>query len=221
MEMYIQCRVAGCTRPIKGSRSTKCEKHAKAERRHGDPQQIGIKKQTLQPFIKQVAAMIKKDKTGKIEAGLARLKNMMEDEATGYLNEQRAKYRYRRIAVQELLTIAKGVTAVDIGCTVGAMYLLQEHDPRAFKSDRAFWFQLARNVRRLSPMGVGSYYNHDTRRTTTVYRDIPPKVTEIMAEDIVRHYRPFIAQILIRAHREAARAQEAEDLIKEGFREVA
>jgi hypothetical protein len=215
------CATPGCTRRVKGKYSKYCEQHSKALSRHGDPRQIGIKKHELKPFIQQVRHIIKKDKTAKIEAGLNKIRNLLEDTINNVLDNALGMYSYKRKALLELQKVIRDATAIDLGATIGALYLLREWCPRSFKSDNAFWFQLARQVRRLSPMGVGSYYNEAKGNTTTVYKDIPPKVTAIIGQYIVEYYKPFIAHIVIKSREETARAQQAEDLIREGFTQVA
>jgi hypothetical protein len=54
--------------------------------------------------------------------------------------------------------------------------------PRTFKSDQAFNYQLARRVRSLSNVNAGEYWDNNTKKTKRVYRDIPPKTLSVLAE---------------------------------------
>lgn len=218
--MRGQCRVSGCTGDVESRWGDCCEKHKKADRRHGDPRQVAVRKHLLKPFNKHISETIKKDKTGKIEAGLKQIKNMVEDEAKHILNDSRPMKRETRTTAHAMLTVAQSASAVDMGCIVGAVFLLQEATPRTFVSDRAFLFQLARSFQRLAPVNTGSYWNQSTGKTHQVYRDMPPRATEALAAGIKRHYMPFIVEIMKRACQETQRAEEAAELIKKGFKEL-
>ncbi len=77
--------------------------------------------------------------------------------------------------------MAADVDARTVVETVLAMYVMGNDDARRFKSDDAFWFQLARRVRGLTDMNAGSWYDHNTGKMKRVYRDTPRKVTLALA----------------------------------------
>lgn len=65
-----------------------------------------------------------------------------------YLNGQPSQ-RNQRHAASELIKVSEAVETTAIIETVLAMYLLAEDQPRRFRSDKAFLFQLVRRVRAL------------------------------------------------------------------------
>ncbi len=101
--------------------------------------------------------------------------------------------------------------AVDPGAVVDtalAMFLLQEDEPRAFKDDRAFRFQLVRRVRALTEKNAGLYWDNEEKRTKRVYRDMPPRAVEVLAGWLVQ---AFGQAGLILARKEQEDRQAAQD----------
>lgn len=218
------CEVTGCFNEVTSRYSRLCEKHKKVKRRNGDPRQETIRKHTLEPFVKQVREIIRKDKTGKIEIGLMKirdgLRSQAQDRLDRFYRKGEAMVSYNVKTAAELEKVLKDTDAVTCGCTIAAMYLLQENNPRLFKTDIGFRFQLARIFRGLSDMNKGSYYNHKTGKTQRAYRDIPPKVMQGIADALVSMYGSFIAHILNRVRQEAAEKEMPQKLIKEGFESI-
>ena len=97
----------------------------------------------------------------------------------------RPAVRWHRRALQQLAAMRDVVAAREVVITILATYALAEFEPRRFRSDLSFRFQLVRVVRRLAPVHVGSYYDDKSRRTKRVYRDLPPKVTAAIAEHLI------------------------------------
>ncbi|WP_244497069.1 hypothetical protein [Aureimonas sp. D3] len=64
--------------------------------------------------------------------------------------------------------------------TALAMFVMRELEPRRFRSDRAFATQLVRRVRGVGDMNVGAGWDHRTGKVRRVYRELPPKVAEVM-----------------------------------------
>jgi len=63
-----------------------------------------------------------------------------------------------------------------------ALYLMAEQEPRRFRSDEGFRFQLVRRVRALTETNRGTWYDHKVRRVKRVYRDTAPKTTEYLGQ---------------------------------------
>ena len=64
------------------------------------------------------------------------------------------------------------------------MFIMQDQRPTRFKTDAAFDFQLVRRVRGLAESSVGSYWDQKEQRSKKVYRDIPPRVMQAMAQPL-------------------------------------
>ncbi len=177
------CRAQGCHQPVSGF-SSYCEPHKRRNRRHGHPTQLGVTSSELEPFRKRVRARIEKNK-GNPTWGLlhARWKALVEIAKAEEARYQTgvAHNRYERDAWFNVVKIDANVDSMEVIEVVLAMYLLQQGNPRRFKSDTAFGEQLARRARGLAPTNTGTHYNYKTGEVKKVYRDAKPKTTAILA----------------------------------------
>ncbi|MCC5858632.1 MAG: hypothetical protein JJT90_10780 [Ectothiorhodospiraceae bacterium] len=99
----------------------------------------------------------------------------------GYLSGRTAS-RHQVAASQEIISLNDHVAPVEIIDVVGALVLMRQWDPRRFLSDRAFIHQVARRVRALTDVNVGTTYDHRAGRLKRVYRDIPPRVALLVGQ---------------------------------------
>jgi hypothetical protein len=97
----------------------------------------------------------------------------------GY-RQGRAGPRHERIAAQEVVKLADAVEPRQVVETALAMFLMQELDPRRFRSDQAFRTQLVRRIRGLTDLNAGEYYDHTSGKTKRAYRDLPPRATAVL-----------------------------------------
>lgn len=97
------CSIPGCTKPVRGRRSTMCEKHRQRRRRHGEPEQATISKAELKPYREEVEKTIERDRSGKILAGLEKLKGIMEGYARGVVSD----YEHGRPMVRNRVDAAR------------------------------------------------------------------------------------------------------------------
>ena len=217
--MNRTCKVSGCSKPARSPQGTMCEAHRQRWRRHGDPKQQAVSKHDIEPFVKQVRATIEKDSSGRIEAGLNKLRGLLEAHARSVIAESKrgAMSGYRLKAAHEMLRVLQNVDAVTCACVIAATYLLQEQNPRRFTSDRGFSFQLVRRFRALTDLNAGTYYNNKTGKVHRVYRDLPAQVTELISRTLIHAYQTFIALIVKRARKKAEESELAVELIKKGF----
>ncbi|RJP65839.1 MAG: hypothetical protein C4535_14425 [Comamonadaceae bacterium] len=98
--------------------------------------------------------------------------------------EGRAGFRWERLAAHHLVTIGRDVEPWSVVKTAIAMYLMQDQRPTRFASDAAFDHQLVRRVRGLTDTNAGAYWDHQEQRSKRVYRDIPPRVIQAMAQPL-------------------------------------
>jgi hypothetical protein len=89
--------------------------------------------------------------------------------------------RHEVRAADEIKKLSSGVEPRDIIVTILAMYVMQQRQPRLFRSDTAFSTQLVRRVRGLSDVNVGEWYDSKAQRTRRVYRELPPRVVQVLA----------------------------------------
>jgi len=119
--------------------------------------------------------------------------------------------------------VAKRVKPQTLIETVIAIFIMQEYEPRRFRSDRAFRFQLARRVRRLTDVNAGEYWDHVTGKVKRVYRDLAPRATEGFVRIVIEAIGGpalYLAQRAIeaaneRAERELRERQRLSDALAE------
>lgn len=219
--MSKSCRVSGCNNPVRSGLSTMCESHRQRWRRHGDPLQETISQKDIRPNVRLVERLIKRDTSGKIEAGLRQINTLLELSAqevvSEYYHQGRPMNKTWVKANYEILKVIKGSNAIQIGITIAAVFLLQRDDPRRFVSDRGMIFQLVRKFRSLSDLNIGSYYNHETGKVTKVYKDLSAKVIEYMGKRIIEYYKSWVAMVIVKYESENHSLDEANYLIKGGF----
>jgi len=183
----ISCRVPGC--PAKAARyGGHCNAHKSHARRHGEATQDGLTVADLKLWRTEAAAVMAQNAGSEAwplldERWLATIDEcrafIAATEAGKTFNSQQLKARW------EVVRLAGEVTGRTVFETVMALYLIQEQNPRRFVSDRAFRFQLVRRCRGLTTVNAGEYYDHETRKVKRVYREMPPRATEVFAGIIV------------------------------------
>jgi hypothetical protein len=93
--------------------------------------------------------------------------------------------RYKRLAAYELRRLGDHVSPEKVIETVLAIYLMQDRDPRRFRSDKAFWTQLVRRVRGLTKANAGVWPNGETGKPKIAYSVLDPGTTGTLAAWIV------------------------------------
>lgn len=89
--------------------------------------------------------------------------------------------RQEVLAAHEIKKLGDTVEPRKVIVTALAMYVMQQRQPRLFRSDTAFSTQLVRRVRGLSDVNVGEWYDSKAQRTRRVYRELPPRVVQVLA----------------------------------------
>ncbi|HXE23088.1 MAG TPA: hypothetical protein VN617_12255 [Rhodoferax sp.] len=181
--MNKQCAATGCQGPTSGY-STYCERHKRAQRRHGHVHQDGVTVPELKPYRDRVAARRKKNPANpaweiletRWMAVAAHAAETLKGHAAG-----RPGVRYAVLAADHIQRLADAVPHQVVTETALAMFVMREVQPNRFRSDRAFDFQLARRVRALTDANAGSYYDQGTGKLKRVYRDVLPGTLECLA----------------------------------------
>jgi hypothetical protein len=92
----------------------------------------------------------------------------------------RAGSRFERAAANEVVKLAGDVEPRAVVVVTAAMVVMQELDPRQFRSDRAFWVQLARRVRALTDRHIGERWDNARGRVRRCYRELTPRAALIL-----------------------------------------
>jgi hypothetical protein len=180
------CHAPGCNEAVTGY-SHYCDNHKKNARRHGAPQQQSVTVHELRPYAELVEARRAKNPGSEVwtilESRWARVLDRARVELQRY-TEGQTVVRWERLAAHHMAAIGNEVEPWTVVRTALAMYLMQDQQPRRFITDVAFDFQLVRRVRGLAETNAGSYWDHKEQRSKRVYRDIPPRVTQSMAQPL-------------------------------------
>jgi hypothetical protein len=91
---------------------------------------------------------------------------------------------YQRQTAEQLMGLRDTVPAVAVIDVALAMFAMEVQWPARFKSDKGFGFQLSRRVRSLAETNTGSHWSAKEGRMKRTYRDVPPKVSECLAESL-------------------------------------
>ena len=180
------CSVPGCHESTAGY-SYFCRKHKQTQRRHGSPTQLAVTAHELRPYAALVDARRAKNPESEAwtilearwEAVLRQAQDTLQHHAEG-----RVGVRWERLAAHQLVTIGRDVESWAVVRTALAMYLMLDQQPSRFACDAAFDHQLVRRVRGLTDSNAGAYWDHQEQRSKRVYRDIPPRVIQAMAQPL-------------------------------------
>jgi hypothetical protein len=181
--MYRTCRAPGCREQAASRFAAACHAHRTAYRRHGAPDQKAITKAQLSPYLKLVKARVAKNPESIAWVTLDERWRALVDHARGILADYasgRAGSRFERAAAHVVAKLAEDVKPRDVVEVTAAMVVMQELDPRVFRSDRAFWFQLARRVRALTDRHIGERWDNVRSRVRRCYRELTPRAALIL-----------------------------------------
>ncbi|WP_298624785.1 hypothetical protein [uncultured Zoogloea sp.] len=184
--MSRPCSVPQCPDTAAGFGAL-CNRHKAIRRRHGHPEQTGVTVQELAPFRLRVRLRMEKNQGNQAWGILAQRWGMIIDAAKAQEAEaQRGRpfVAHERDACQELVKLAREVPVETLTETVLALFLMQEEQPRRFKSDAAFDAQLARRARALTDTNAGTYWDDKAKRSKRVYRDVAPRTLAVIAEHL-------------------------------------
>ena len=181
--MNTQCAASGCVSLSVGF-STLCTQHRKAQTRHGHSGQSPVTVHELRPYLNKVAARQQANPSSPAwpiltDRWAAIVKHSQQTLAT--YESGIACNRYAISAALQIRTLADSVAPTVVMQTALAMYLLADDRPSRFTCDAGFDFQLVRRVRGLTTTNAGNYWDPKTRKTKRVYKDLPPRVVEVLA----------------------------------------
>jgi len=180
------CQAPGCARRAKGY-SRFCNGHRARNRRHGSPEQATITAAALRPYLYEIERYVERAGGDRLWADLVTLWDATVARARTTLADYRAgrpSFRQEVQAAADIVSTADETDARRVIATVAAMVWMQEQQASIFRSDRAFWMQVARRFRGLGTRHVSSYVGRDMR-THRVYRDPNPASGELLGRRLV------------------------------------
>ena len=171
---YI-CKAPGCSSPASTAYGHYCHSHKAQLRRHGAVGQRAITKSDLKLYRTLVSTRLENNKGQPIWTQLeARWKAIVSGAGKTVAASQAGKplVRYQREAAREILKLNAGANIKELIETILAIYVMQDQEPRKFKSETAFRTQLVRRTRGLTPLNADTWVDPTTGRTKRVYRDL-------------------------------------------------
>jgi hypothetical protein len=181
--MTQTCRVPGCSSETASRFSQYCRNHKARLRRHGAVDQEGVTAKELKPYIDRVRRRIEKnaDSTawGTLDARWEAV-HQHAKEILRHFESGRPGPAYERRAAHEVAKLVGATVARDVVVTALAMFMMQRLEPRRFRSDTAFRFELVHRVRSLGSMSAGQSYDHTTGKVRNVYRELAPRAVTVL-----------------------------------------
>lgn len=179
------CRVPGCGAEAASRYSHYCRNHRARLRRHGAVDQEGVTATDLAPYLAKVRARIEKNRESSAWGQLQGRWLAVVDHArsvVAFFNNGKPGSSFERKAAHEVLKIADAAKPHEVVEVVLAMFIMQEQEPRRFRSDAAFRVQLVRRTRALADVNAGLSYDHKSGKVRRVYRELSPKVIAIIGQ---------------------------------------
>jgi hypothetical protein len=178
------CETPGCGLRTAGY-SRFCGRHKATLRRHGAPDQRGVTKAELKPYVAMVRDRIARNPNStawaKMDARWATLVRHAEGILAGYQGG-RASYIYTIRAAEEVIRLGKLVEPREVVVTAAAMFVMERMDPRRFRGDEAFRAQLVRRVRGLCEANATDYRDWATGKSRRTYHELGPRAALVMGQ---------------------------------------
>jgi hypothetical protein len=203
------CILPHCGTPTAG-RSTKCNAHRLALRRHGHPLQVGIKTPEFEPYRTAIKRLWDANEGSPMWEVIRARWGCLLSHAEAVIAHSTTGVSYNRHevkAAEDLLRLGRNVPFQRLACTALALYVFQADRPQRFKDDQAHRFQLVRKVRALDDLAVYKVWNNKRRTMHRVYRDVPPGTVRILADYLGAVFGE--AGLLLRDHTKARPRLEA------------
>jgi hypothetical protein len=177
--------------------------------------QKAVTKAHLWPYLKMVQKRIAKNPESIAWVILDERWRVLVDRVRAVLAKfatERGGARWEKLAAQEVVKLANDVPPRVVVEVTSAMVMMWEMEPGRFKSDRAFWLQLARRARSLTHVNYGERRDHVRQRIRRRYRELSPKASLLLGQ--------WLATTLGVAGQYMARAERAERALHEALVKV-
>jgi hypothetical protein len=220
--MSWPCKVPDCGHSTTGF-SRLCERHKKADRRHGHPEQTAVLSSEVRPYLQRVERRMKANPGSPAWTVLdARWQRVLAAAQQSLAASQKGPYWAPEVAAaKEVVKLDEHPGGQAVAALVLALYAMRYERPQRFANERAFEFQVCRRVRGGSVVNRGSYWNHKTRKTATVYRDLPPRVSAVLAGWLRAAFGDAGAWLALEETERAAREREEARRLQEAISALA
>lgn len=209
--MLSMCAASGCGRPTASKFSNHCQAHKSALRRHGHPDQTGVTKAELKPYLGIVADWIARNANNPAWAKLEARWAAVQVHASGIVaasDHGRPCVAWEAQAAREVARLAVLVAPRDLLQVVAAMVVVQDVDPRRFRSDQAFRTQVVRRVRGLTEANAIVSTDAVSGKARTTYSDLAPRATAVLGAWLIEAFG-LAGTHIARKEREAREARQS------------
>ncbi|MBY5658294.1 hypothetical protein [Rhizobium leguminosarum] len=170
------CKAGGCLTQTNGF-SSYCERHKRTKARHGHPNQTGVKKYDLKPYLKEIESYLKTVSAANARDIMDNIWSRTVANAQAHIDGTKcgASFNVHELqASKAVVSLSKEADSRTIGMTLMAMGFWYEDDQRRWQYDEGFRFQTVRMLLRLNPREAAYKWSLNGL-TRTVYREIPPR----------------------------------------------
>lgn len=209
--MKKQCNVPGCREQADGY-STKCGGHKTRERRHGDARQTPVTARELGPYVARVEKRVKANQDSPAWAVLdARWSRIVDASRAVLAARERgaAGNIHEWLAASEAIKLEETEGGRRVVAVALAMSAFRLEHPHRFATARAYQFQLVRRIRGQSAVNRGVTWDHKRQQTRTVYREMPPRATALLAAWLDAAYGSAGVQLAVMEEQVRRRETEA------------
>jgi hypothetical protein len=207
------CRVNGCRRSAEGH-GRYCNKHKSHDRRHGHPEQRPVTVFELRHHKAACKAFL--NRRANHDHLWANLRGAWRALVETAKAEVRAVERgevhqtFKLAAFKDILRVAGGAEPDEVVLALCGMGHLWTEQPHRFRSDRAWFQQLARRFRGLTDTHVAKYQNAKTGKVHRVYAEPGPRAASYLGQLLAQSALVSSgASIAMAAARQEERAEEA------------
>jgi hypothetical protein len=128
--------------------------------------------------------------------------------------------RHERIAAQEVVKLSDAVPPREVVQTTLALFIMQELQPRRFRSDRSFRTQLVRRARGLSDLNAGSWFDNQTGTTKRAYKELTPRAAMVLSHWLADAFGAVGLHLAKLEQTEADKKQEEQRAIHEALSQL-
>jgi len=191
--MTHQCAVPGCLRPVGGGKRARawtrhCNTHRAHDRRHGHPQQtpVTVSKQ-LKPYLKMIDRRLKVQPEARAwDAASERWRALADEAASTVLAYDRGEAMSSTAhgVAQEIDKLAKAAEPKEVWRLIAALVMLSRREETVFRTDRSFFVQAGRVIRRLRDVNATEFWSPTEGKVRRTYRDPQPRVMEELGRKV-------------------------------------
>lgn len=212
----MHCSVPGC-RAARSRIGPLCRNHVARKRRQGHPEQTPVSSLELRPYRVLARDVIARWATHDAIKITAERWERLCEQARASVTVAESGRPVDTVDLRAARAVLKITDAAPFNVVlevVAALVLLRDTERHRVKDDLAFHVQLARLLRKLGRVGLGTYWDQKANRVRGVYRDFPVRAALLLANRTLDAIGPTAGRIVTTV--KAAKARE--ERLEGGYR---